>query len=257
LSVYRSIIHRLAVALTAAFAASSCGGQRVEPTHTRNAVDRPAQAPTVRTTVIGRSVAGRPIRLTELGRTGARPVVLVVGCIHGDECAGSAVARLLRTGAAPQRGRLLVVDNLNPDGHARGTRVNAHGVDLNRNFPGQWRPRGVPFDPQYSGPRPSSEPETRIAERLIRRERPDVTLWFHQPQHLVRAWGHSAPMARHYARLAGAPFRRLHWLTGTAPNWQNHAFPRSASFVIELAARELGARAAARYASAAHALLGG
>jgi protein MpaA len=209
----------------------------------------------VRTTVLGRSVAGRPIRLTELGRSGARPVILVVGCIHGDECAGTAVTRRLRVGAAPQRGRLLIVDDLNPDGRARGTRTNARGVDLNRNFPGKWRRRGVAFDPQYSGPRPSSEPETRIAERLIRRERPDVTLWFHQPQHVVRAWGHSVPVARHYARLVGAPFRRLRWPHGTAPNWQNHTFQRSASFVVELAAGRLGARAARRYASAVQALL--
>src|SRR3954468_14061695 len=120
---------------------------------------------------LGHSVQGRPIRL--VAREGAAPgrTVLVVGCIHGNECAGEAVTRLLRSGARPARGRLLIVDDLNPDGLARGTRGNAHGVDLNRNFPSEWRPlHGL----EYSGPRPLSEPETRIARAVIRREHPDV-----------------------------------------------------------------------------------
>ena len=41
------------------------------------------------------------------------------------------------------------------------------------------------------GPRPFSERESRIARRLITGLQPDVTIWFHQPQALVRAWGPS------------------------------------------------------------------
>jgi murein peptide amidase A len=207
------------------------------------------------TRLLGRSVHGRSIRLTDLGRPGSHPVVLVVGCIHGKECAGEAVTRRLREGTVPLRGRLLVVDDLDPDGHARGSRLNARGVDLNRNFPSEWRRRGAPFDLEYPGPTPSSE--TRIAERLIRQERPDVTIWFHQPQHVVRAWGQSVSVARRYARLAGASVRRLRWPAGTAPNWQNHTFAGTASFVVELAPGALRPSAARRYASAARALLRG
>lgn len=187
-----------------------------------------------RAEVLGRSARGRPIRAIELGAPTPARTVLVVGCIHGTECAGTAVTRRLLAGAPPKRTRLWVIPQLNPDGHARGTRGNARGVDLNRNFPAEWRPIGRPGDPEYAGPRPLSEPESRIAVRLIRRIRPDVSIWFHQPEALVRAWGPSVPAARRYARLADERFRALPWLSGTAPNWQNRRLPSTASFVVEL-----------------------
>src|SRR5207247_7671146 len=117
--------------------------------------------------------------------------ILVVGCIHGNECAGRAVVRLLARMPEPLDRDLWLVDDLNPDGLAAGTRQNARGVDLNRNFPSEWRPIGRRGDPQYAGPRPLSEPETRFARAVIRRYRPDISIWFHQPQDVVRAWGPS------------------------------------------------------------------
>ena len=78
-----------------------------------------------------------------------------------------AVARMLPSGCPLPNANLRLVENLNPDGFRRGTRLNARGVDLNRNFPSGWRPGGQAGDLQYSGPRPFSEPETRIARRLI------------------------------------------------------------------------------------------
>ncbi|HEY3187890.1 MAG TPA: M14 family zinc carboxypeptidase [Solirubrobacteraceae bacterium] len=203
----------------------------------------------------GHSVQGRPIRLVE--RDGARsgPTVLVVGCIHGSEDAGIAVTKRLLRGPAPAAGRLLVIQDLNPDGRRLGVRVNARGVDLNRNFPSQWHPIGRRGDPQYAGPRPLSEPETRFARAVVRRYRPDVSVWFHQPQAVVRAWGPSIPVARRYARAARAPFRRIPWPLGTASNWQNHAYPSRASFVVELPAGPLGAASARRHARAIRAFL--
>jgi protein MpaA len=187
--------------------------------------------------ILGHSVDGRAIRVEAnagAGQRPERPGALVFGCIHGTECAGVAATRYLDMGCPPPR-PIWAVPNLNPDGLAGGTRQNAHGVDLNRNFPSQWRPIGAPFDPEYSGPRPLSEPESRLAASLIRLVKPRVTIWFHQePQPMVRAWGPSVPMARRYARITRLPFRRLPWLAGTAPSWQNHRFPGTSSFVVEL-----------------------
>jgi murein peptide amidase A len=177
--------------------------------------------------------------------------VLVFGCIHGDECAGRAVVPNLLAGGCPPYTSIWAVPNLNPDGLAAGTRLNGRGVDLNRNFPSAWRPIGARYDLQYSGPHPLSEPETRLAARLIRLIHPRITIWFHQEaEPMVRAWGQSVSVARHYARLAGLPFHRLPWLAGTAPNWQNHRFPDAASFVVELPPGPLASSKAIHYAGA-------
>ena len=201
-----------------------------------------------RAMTLGRSHRGRPIRAVRAGDPSAGTRFLIVGCIHGNECEGIKVTRLLERAVAPVD--LWLVHQLNPDGFALGRRQNGRGVVLNRNFASEWSPIGRRWSPEYSGPRAFSERETRIARRLILGLRPDVTIWFHQPQAVVRAWGPSIPEARRYAELAGEPFRAMRWPAGTGPNWQNHRFPDKAAFVVELPAGRLSARAAARHARA-------
>jgi protein MpaA len=188
--------------------------------------------------VAGDSAEGRPIGVLQRGDPAHGAELLIFGCIHGDECAAREVQPLLPASGCPDPASdIYLVPNLNPDGFALGTRLNGRGVDLNRNFPAAWRPIGERGDPQYSGPHPFSEPETRLAANIVRHLRPEVTIWFHQhyaPRPLVRAWGQSIPTARRFAELARLPFRRLPWPAGTAPNWQNHRFPGTASFVVEL-----------------------
>jgi predicted deacylase len=53
-----------------------------------------AEPAAARTHVLGRSWQGRPIVVHEVGNPAGIPV-LVVGCIHGNEPAGIAVARAL------------------------------------------------------------------------------------------------------------------------------------------------------------------
>jgi protein MpaA len=199
---------------------------------------------------LGRSALGRAIELYRHGEPTAPRRILVVGCIHGDECAGIAVADRLRRGVEPRGASLWIVPNLNPDGLAGRHRQNGRGVDLNRNFGAMWRPAGRRWDPQYAGPSPWSEPETRLIRTLILRIRPTITIWFHQPQSLVRAWGPSIAAGRRYARFASEPFRALRWPNGTGPNWQNHRFRGSASFVVELPPGELSVSAVRRHARA-------
>jgi murein peptide amidase A len=202
--------------------------------------------PTRSAETFGHSVQGRPLRAQQLGDADNPYKVLVVGCIHGNECAGTAVTRRLVRRAPPADFDLWVVHTVNPDGRRLHVRQNARGVDLNRNFNSEWIPIGTRWDPQYSGPYPWSEPETRAVRRLVFQIHPDITIWFHQPQTLVRAWGQSVTAGRRYARFSGMAFRRLRWPHGTAPNWQNHRFPGTSSFVVELAPGPLSDRRARR-----------
>jgi len=201
--------------------------------------------------LIGHSSLGRPIRLVGYGYGRDPTRILVFGCIHGTECAASGIRVTRGPAGCPPAAAIFVVPNLNPDGLAEATRLNGRGVDLNRNFPSGWEPMYSRGDPQYSGPRPFSEPETRLAATLIRTLKPDVTIWFHQEaEPLVRAWGPSVPAARRYAHLVELPFVKLRWLAGTAPNWQNHHFPGTSSFVVELPPGPLSADDESRLATA-------
>ncbi len=203
--------------------------------------------------VIGHSVEGRPIEVVHVAGPGPR--VLVVGAIHGNETAGIAVVRALER--THPRADLWLVPSLNPDGVALGTRQNAHGVDLNRNFAAMWQPIGRPGSTYYSGVRLFSEPETRVARDLIRRIRPRFTVWFHQHMDLVWANGRSAAAGRRYAQAAGLPFLRRPWLAGSATNWQNHLRGGGVGLTVELPAGALDRAGVARQVRAVLGLAGG
>ena len=186
------------------------------------------------TVVLGHSVEGRPITATRVGEVDAPVNVLVVGDVHGNEPAGEAIIARLRSvklaGVA-----FHLVRTANPDGRRRGIRQNAHGVDLNRNFPHRWArsARGT----YYSGAKAGSEPETQAIMHLVRRVRPQLGIYYHQ--HLgitVRARGVDPSLQREYARRSGLPLRWLPNYRGTAIGWQNHLLRDGTSFVVELQA---------------------
>lgn len=167
----------------------------------------------------GRSVHGVPLWTRDiLPATGApRFKVLLLGGIHGDELASvtlafdwiarsraaQAVAAVPAKGgktaaAAPTMADVAwrFVPLLNPDGllHAPSTRVNANGVDLNRNFPtADWAKDAQPYwvqrtkrDPRrFPGTQPLSEPESRWLLRQIDLFHPDLIVSVHAPYGLL------------------------------------------------------------------------
>jgi protein MpaA len=201
--------------------------------------------------VFGHSVDGRPLVAWSYGSDHARRKVLVVGCIHGNECAGLAIASSLRRQPVPRGVQLWIVPEMNPDGAAADSRQNAHGVDLNRNFPYLWAPISAPV--YYAGPRPESEPETRAAMALVRRIRPAVTIWYHQHMDLVAMAGGDRGVARRYAQISGLRPTCLTFLSGVETGWSNHTFPGTTSFVVELPAGPVAPDAVARHLRAVRA----
>jgi len=206
-----------------------------------------ADATVHRTVLLGRSVDGHTITAVETGDPDTQRKTLVVGCIHGNERAGIAIAKRLISTGLPSETDLWIVTNLNPDGAAAVTCGNAHGVDLNRNFRWNWQRRSGTY---YSGPRPLSEPETRIAYRLIEHVRPSVSIWLHQHLDLVDDSTGNRSLEQRFARTSGLRLAPLTPEPGSAVTWETHRFPHASSFVVELPARALAPAAVTRFARA-------
>jgi protein MpaA len=129
--------------------------------------------------VLGYSVLGRPIMAYRMGDPYSATKAIIVGQMHGDEHAGVIVASAIVHSPRAITGiDLWVIPTMNPDGDARHTRQNAHGVDLNRNWPDYWAPLTGQY---YAGPRPMSEPETRAMYTFLRSIRPRYLVVLHQP----------------------------------------------------------------------------
>ena len=112
--------------------------------------------------VLGESWEGRPITAAWFGQppeSGA-PAWRILGAHHGDEWSSFEVAldlaRVLAEGAAQGDSTVWIVPYVNPDGVVAGSRYNARGVDLNRNYDVMWSPFAW-----GGGTSPFSEPETR------------------------------------------------------------------------------------------------
>ncbi len=148
------------------------------PTATRTAT--PTSTPTVprsRELVIGASVNGRSIEVVEIG-SGERKIIFVGGLHAGSAPSTAALARQSadyfrsRPEEVPNRVTLSIVLNANPDaprapGKLEG-RLNATGVDLNRNWDCEWQAQAKWRDHTVSGgSAPFSEPETQALLNYI------------------------------------------------------------------------------------------
>jgi protein MpaA len=177
------------------------------------------------TRMLGTSVKGRPIYAYRVGDPDAKVTAVAMSTMHGNEPHTRQILAAIRDGRKVRALDLWLIPTMNPDGLARGSRKNAHGVDLNRNVPFAW----ADLDGSYeSGPGPASEPETRAVMRFFKQVRPRYVVSFHQPLYGVDT---STRSTRRFAiRLArGLDLPRKSLVCGgvchgTFTMWFNHRF---------------------------------
>jgi protein MpaA len=203
----------------------------------------------ITTRTLGTSVRGRAITLQIIGDPNAARRVLVLGCIHGNECAGVPVLTAL-SAVAPAAGvAYYLIDYPNPDGAAAHTRQNAQRVDLNRNFPG-WQAAGSPGYVYYPGPRALSEPESRALYNLINSVKPTALLTYHQALNIIDYNGGNKSAGLRYAQISGEPYVQTTAYPGSAATWANKAYPHMTVITVELPASVNAARITANFRAA-------
>jgi len=146
--------------------------------------------------------------------------ILMLGGIHGDEYSSVTIMFKWMKILDKYHSGLFhwkVIPLVNPDGllQKKSQRVNANGVDLNRNFPNNgsphasleyWKNKAYSDARRYPGPSPSSEPETKWLVELIKKFKPDAIVAVHAPFGIVdydgppKAPSHLGPL---YLKLLG------------------------------------------------------
>ena len=157
--------------------------------------------------IVGTSVQQRPIMCLELG-TGS-DVTFIISTIHGNEAAGTPLVRrlswYLRENPVMLNGRKVVLMAVaNPDGMVNGSRYNARGVDLNRNFEAANR-----INTKETGLLPLSEPEAVIIKQLVQQYKPDRIVTLHQPLNCIDYDGPARMLAEHMGQYCALPVKKL------------------------------------------------
>lgn len=159
------------------------------------------------------SVRGRTLYKRDIRPDNPKLRVLVIGGIHGDELSSSSVAlhwirmAVDEPAQMPQPVHWRFIPALNPDGllDKPPRRVNANGVDLNRNFPTPnwdrdariyWEKRTGKDPRRYPGPKPLSEPETKFLHEEMQSFKPNLIVSIHAPYGVLDFDGPSVPPSK-------------------------------------------------------------
>ena len=191
--------------------------------------------------VIGYSVEGRPLNVYTFG-DGAHQRMIVAGIHGGDEWNTTTLANQLieyldqYPDVVPDDVTLYILPSLNPDGEARAHnkygRLNRNGVDLNRNFPINWRAdwnRGGCWNylPSSGGTAPGSEAETQALMNFINNHKIEALISYHSAALGIFPGGdpwdeNSIRLAESIAQVSEYPFPPLDTgctYSGTLPDY--------------------------------------
>lgn len=140
-----------------------------------------------------RSEEGEPIfHFDRVGTAKTPKKIFAKSLIHGDELISGTVAKawIERLEKIEPRNSWRVIVIANPDGYKLKTRMNARGVDLNRNFPTKdWEGEAIAYwkekmksDPRrYPGKSAASEMETKCLMKHFDDFKPDFLISVHTP----------------------------------------------------------------------------
>lgn len=170
--------------------------------------------------------------------------ILFLGGVHGDELPTVylmfKLAQYIKQNPAVVKDKCIVIAPLlNPDGYFAlpSTRINANGVDINRNFPtrrwhpdahDQWVKKGKKNKRYYPGPKAGSEQETQFQMALIKRFKPQKILSAHSPLNFFDYDGPSSDLVsfeqwmEKISREANHPLKKFGYYPGSLGNYAGH-----------------------------------
>jgi hypothetical protein len=188
--------------------------------------------PTPPQQTIGRSVQGRPIQALAVGQ--GPKVVTFVGDTHGQP--ESVTDNLMLMAASyyrqhrqeiPAGVTAYFIPTMNPDGLADGARLNAHGIDLNRNWgTSDWSTNVTEPTGRLAGGgglEPFSEPESRAMRDFLLENHAVASIFYHAPWGGIFEEPHSIQFGQALGAASGypahAPGDTPYPITGTAHRW--------------------------------------
>ncbi len=184
-----------------------------------------------------------PLVFTQFGSS-KNNCILFLGAVHGDELSTVYVllkfAHYIKDNPALFKDKCIIIAPLvNPDGFFSkpSERVNANGVDINRNFPTrdwsseavrQWEGKYNSNRRYYPGKKPGSEQETLFQIALIKRFKPQKILSVHSPLGFYDFDGPSSDLdsfERWLERISkdtNHPLKKYGYFPGSLGNYAGH-----------------------------------
>jgi len=191
--------------------------------------------------IIGTGSDGDPIKvyIREACDTTNVKTIFLGSSIHGSENGGQIISHeLLFNASLPSNVRIIAVPEINKygikyrDRNKSGGRINANGVNLNRNADYNWAsiPTGS-GGTNYKGTAPNSEPEMQaLTSFLSNLGRINLSINYHDDLGYVAAVGNSTPLeyARTYSRFTpDTPLRSAEsgrvYQRGALDSWHNQS----------------------------------
>ncbi len=181
-----------------------------------------------------------PLIFAQFGKPSGN-CILFLGGVHGDELPTAylmfKLAHYIKDHPDVVKDKCIVIAPLvNPDGYLASspTRINAGGVDINRNFPTrywhpdahrQWLAKGKKNKRYYPGPKAASEQETQFQVALIKRFKPQKILSAHSPLNFFDYDGPSSDLysfeqwMEKISREANHPLKKFGYYPGSLGNY--------------------------------------